>query len=152
MYKRILVPLDGSETARLGLREAMALAREQKATLRLLHVVSELPPLMETSSLKDYGAMRDSLFEHGEQMLSEAKSLAATLAVEAEIRLRDTQGGRVADAIVAEAQESGCDLIVIGTHGRRGVSRVLLGSDAERVLRQSMVPVLLVRETHEEAA
>jgi nucleotide-binding universal stress UspA family protein len=60
--------------------------------------------------------------------------------------LRDRQGRRVADAIVAQAQESGCDLIVIGTHGRRGLSRALLGSDAERVLRHSTVPVLLVRE------
>lgn len=79
-------------------------------------------------------------------MLQEARALATSLAVETETQLRDLHGGRVADAIVHEAREAGCDLIVIGTHGRRGLSRALLGSDAERVLRQSHVPVLLVRE------
>jgi nucleotide-binding universal stress UspA family protein len=59
--------------------------------------------------------------------------------------LHDVGGGRVADAIVEEARRSRCDLIVIGTHGRRGVSRAMLGSDAENVVRSSPVPVLLVR-------
>jgi nucleotide-binding universal stress UspA family protein len=58
---------------------------------------------------------------------------------------RELKGGRVADAIVAQARASKCDLIVIGTHGRRGFSRALMGSDAERVVRESSVPVLVVR-------
>ena len=62
-----------------------------------------------------------------------------------ETQLRELKGGRVADAILQEAKSTSCDLIVIGTHGRRGFSRVLLGSDAENVLRESPVPVLLVR-------
>ena len=146
MYKRILVPLDGSETARYGLREAIALAREQKATLRLLHVISEFPITVEMADKKEFDKVQKSLFEWGQGMLQEARALATSLAVETETQLRDLHGGRVADAIVHEAREAGCDLIVIGTHGRRGLSRALLGSDAERVLRQSHVPVLLVRE------
>ena len=59
--------------------------------------------------------------------------------------LRDPRGSRVADAILGEARDAHCDLIVIGTHGRRGIDRALMGSDAERVLRESPVPVLLVR-------
>ena len=142
MYKRILVPLDGSETARYGLREAIALAREQKATLRLLHVISEFPITVEMADKRNSTRSRRA----SSSGAKEARALATSLAVETETQLRDLHGGRVADAIVHEAREAGCDLIVIGTHGRRGLSRALLGSDAERVLRQSHVPVLLVRE------
>jgi len=151
LYKRILVPLDGSETARHGLREAIALAKDQKATLRLLHVISEFPALAEVSGVENFEQVRKSLFECGEAVLRQAQSLSGGLGVETETQLRELAGGRVADAIVQEAREAGCDLIVIGTHGRRGLSRMLLGSDAERVLRQSPVPVLLVREPRKEA-
>jgi nucleotide-binding universal stress UspA family protein len=59
--------------------------------------------------------------------------------------LDDTLGGRISDRVLAQAQQWPAQLIVIGTHGRRGVGRLLLGSDAEQVLRQAPVPVLLVR-------
>ena len=146
MYKRILVPLDGSETARFGLREAISLAKEHKSSLRLLHVVSPFHLMMEISAGEDIERYHQALVEAGELLLRDAKALCASLDVQTEISLRKLQGGRVADAIVDEAREAGCDLIAIGTHGRRGVSRALLGSDAERVLRQATVPVLLIRE------
>lgn len=146
MYKRILVPLDGSETARSGLREAITLARDQKATLHLLHVTGDFPVMLDMGSNAAYEKMKASLHHCGETLLQEARRLAASLQVPAQTRLRDLNGGRVADAITEEAREAGCDLIVIGTHGRRGIRRALLGSDAEAVLRQSPVPVLLVRE------
>ena len=146
LYKRILVPLDGSETARLGLREAVALARDCGATLRLLHVTSEFPVMLETSAIEGIEQVKRSLVQHAEDMLVDAKALAAGLQVQAEICVRDVKTGRVAEAIVDEARDSGCDLIVIGTHGRRGIGRALLGSDAENVLRHATVPVLLVRE------
>jgi nucleotide-binding universal stress UspA family protein len=146
MYKRILVPLDGSETARYGLREAITLAKEQKATLRLIHVISDFPTLVEMDGVAHVDKVRKSLFECGETILQQAKALADSLGVETETQLCELGGGRVADAIVQEARDAGCDLIAIGTHGRRGITRTLLGSDAERVLRQSPVPVLLVRE------
>jgi nucleotide-binding universal stress UspA family protein len=79
-----------------------------------------------------------------DEMLQEAKAVAQRLDVETETQLRELAGGRAADAIVQDASDAGCDVIVIGTHGRRGLSRALLGSDAERVLRQSPVPVLHV--------
>lgn len=145
LYKRILVPLDGSDTARQGLREAVALARDGGATLRLLHVTSEFPVMLETAVIESFESVKRSLVQHAEDMLAEAKTLATGLNVPAETCVRDVKSGRVAEAIVDEARDSGCDLIVIGTHGRRGIGRALLGSDAENVLRHATVPVLLVR-------
>jgi nucleotide-binding universal stress UspA family protein len=107
--------------------------------------------MVEMANVADADKVRKSLFECGEAMLQEAKALAKSLGVETETQLCELGGGRVAEAIVQEARDAGCDLIVIGTHGRRGLSRALLGSDAERVLRQSPVPVLLVREPKQAA-
>ncbi|MDE2300194.1 MAG: universal stress protein [Burkholderiales bacterium] len=145
MYKRILVPIDGSDTARRGLKEAIALATQLKATLRLLHVTSDFPVMLEMSNTLNFDQYRAGLQQYGREQLDNAKTLAQGLGLEVETQLRDLKGGRVADAIVEEATSAGCDLIVIGTHGRRGFNRALLGSDAESVLRASPVPVLLVR-------
>ena len=145
MYKRILVPIDGSDTGRRGLREAITLATEQKATLCLLHVTSDFPIMSEMPMAFDFEKYREELHQHGRNLLEDGKKLAASLGLEVETLLHDLKGGRVADAILQEAKSSGCDLIVIGTHGRRGFRRALLGSDAESVLRESPVPVLLVR-------
>jgi nucleotide-binding universal stress UspA family protein len=65
--------------------------------------------------------------------------------VPAEVHLRDVRSGRVAEVIVDEVVKLKCDLVVIGTHGRRGFNRLVVGSDAEAVMRASPVPVLLVR-------
>jgi nucleotide-binding universal stress UspA family protein len=145
MYKRILVPIDGSETAARGLAEAISLARELKATLRLLHLTSHVVQLVEMTSAIDYEKFREAVSHQGKSLLANAGAQAQAHGVTAETSLHDVGGGRVADAIVEEARRSRCDLIVIGTHGRRGVSRAMLGSDAENVVRSSPVPVLLVR-------
>ena len=145
MYKRILVPIDGSETARRGLKEAIALATEQKSALHLLNVTSDFPIMAEMTNAIDFEKYREGVRQCGLDLLKDAQALATSLGLAVETQLRDLKGGRVADAIVAEAKDAGCDLIVIGTHGRRGLSRALLGSDAEGVLRASPVPVLLVR-------
>ena len=145
MYKRILVPIDGSETGQRGLAEAITLAVEQKATLCLVHVTSDFPLMGELAGGLDVAKYRDGLHQYGLSLLDDAKALATSAGLPVETRLRDLRGGRVSDAIVREARSTACDLIVIGTHGRRGFSRVLLGSDAENVLRESPVPVLLVR-------
>jgi nucleotide-binding universal stress UspA family protein len=146
IYKRILVPLDGSDTARLGLREALALAHDCGATLRLMHVASEFPVMLEISAVENFEELKRRLVQHAQDMLAEARTLADGLKVPVETCVRELKAGRVADAIVDEARDSGCDLIVIGTHGRRGLSRALVGSDAENVLRHATVPVLLVRD------
>ena len=145
VYKRILVPIDGSDTGRRGLMEAIALATEQKSTLCLLHVMNDFPIMSEMPSTFDFEKYRETLQQYGSNLLKDGKKLAASLGLEVETLLHDLNGGRVADAILQEAKSTGCDLIVIGTHGRRGFKRALLGSDAESVLRESPVPVLLVR-------
>jgi nucleotide-binding universal stress UspA family protein len=145
MYHRILVPLDGSATAERGLREAIGLAAEQKARLSLLHVADNFPMLMEMSSVTSYQEMLNELRRYGEDVLAKAKRAAAEAGVQADTLLREVTQGRIADVIIDEAKKTGCGLIVMGTHGRRGFSRLTLGSEAERVVRSSTVPVLLVR-------
>ena len=82
---------------------------------------------------------------YGEKVLADAVKRAAESGVSSGSSVREVVGERVSDVIVDEATKAGCELIVMGTHGRRGVSRVALGSDAENVLRSSSIPVLLVR-------
>ena len=145
MYHRILVPLDGSATAERGLREAIGLAAEQKARLSLLHVADNFPMLVEMSSVTNYQEMLNELRRYGEDVLAKAKRAAADAGVQADTLLREVTQGRIADVIIDETKKTGCGLIVMGTHGRRGFSRLALGSEAERVVRSSTVPVLLVR-------
>lgn len=146
MYKRIMVPIDGSETADRGLQEAIGLASHLKATLCLLNVTSDFPIMVEMANTIDVEKYREGLHQYGVDLLAKAKATAAARDVQAETIMSDLRGGRVSEAIVREAQTAKCQLIVIGTHGRRGFRRAVLGSDAEAVVRTSPVPVLLVRE------
>lgn len=145
MYRNILVPLDGSETALQGLREALRLAEHRSSTLHLLHVLADYPLMVEMSRGVDFEVSRQRLRQHGAQLLAVGERLAAQAGVECRSALREAQGLRVADLIVAEARQQHCGLIVIGSHGRRGVSHALLGSDAELVARLAPMPVLLVK-------
>lgn len=146
LYAHILVPVDGSPTADRGLQEAIRLAGELKSKLRLLHVIDDFPMLMEMSAIASFEAGLQKMRQYGETVLAKAQAQAATAGVEAQTVLREATQGRIADIVVDEATKTACDLIVMGTHGRRGFSRVALGSDADRVVRSSPVPVLLVRQ------
>jgi nucleotide-binding universal stress UspA family protein len=145
MYKRILVPLDGSDTAQLGLAEAIAIARPLKARLLLLQVVDDLAWLVEMSAVANSQQMHREVRRYADEVLAKARQAATEKDIEAETIVRETVGSRPADAIVDEARKQGCDLIVMGTHGRKGISRLVLGSDAMAVAQSSPVPVLLVR-------
>ncbi|HEX2830479.1 MAG TPA: universal stress protein [Burkholderiales bacterium] len=147
MYRRILVPVDGSAPSLLGLKQAIGLARDQHARLRVLNVVDELviaPMLMEPASF-DVAEMLGPIRAEGRKVLERAAATAAKAGVKAETAQIDSRAGPVSGAILADARRWGADVIVMGTHGRRGMNRLLLGSDAERVLRDATVPVLLVR-------
>jgi nucleotide-binding universal stress UspA family protein len=87
----------------------------------------------------------DAMREGGEQILAQAKRAAEDAGITTESALLDTLSARVSDLVVEQAVKWRADLIVIGTHGRRGVGRLLLGSDAEQIVRTAPVPVLLVR-------
>lgn len=145
MYKKIMLPIDGSPTSESGMREAIALAAEQHAELVLLHIVDGSPMLVDMAGAVAYAETLDCLRTSGNTLLADAKSRAAEAGVQAQTRLCESTGKRVADIIVAEVQRTRCDLVVMGTHGRRGFSRLALGSDADLVVRASPVPVLLVR-------
>jgi nucleotide-binding universal stress UspA family protein len=145
MYHRIMVPLDGSATAERGLREAIGLAVEHKARLYLLHVVDDFPTLLEISSVASYQEMLNGLRQYGEGVLAKARRAAEDAGVQAESLLREVRHQRIAEVIVEEARKASCDLIVTGTHGRRGFSRLTMGSEAELLVRISPLPVLLVR-------
>ena len=145
MYRKILVPIDGSPTAQRGLQEALSLAQATRATLLLLHVIDTMPVPLEMVTATTWENVAEGLRKHGEAILERARRSAAELGVAAETKLAEVGAERVADTIVAQAREAGCDLVVMGTHGRRGFSHVVLGSDAERVVRRCSMPVLLVR-------
>ena len=148
MNKRILVPVDGSRTSEAGLRTALKLAKASRGSVLVLHVVEENVVLLGG----DYtsGTYLDQLFkelkESGKQILARAAALAKRQAVKARtVLLEDLGSRRVADLIVQQARKFHADVIVIGTHGRRGLKRAVMGSDAEEVVRTAPAPVLLVR-------
>jgi nucleotide-binding universal stress UspA family protein len=146
LYKRILVPVDGSRTSNRGLREALKLAAGHRARLRVIHVV-DVFLAAQNSVYADAGAgdMLDALTASGQRAIKNARALAERHGVRAEAMLFKMPGGRVGDFIVREAKRWGADVIVMGTHGRRGFSHLVLGSDAETVVKSSTIPVLLVR-------
>lgn len=144
MYKNILVPVDGSLASDRGLQEAVTLARSLGARLRLLHVIDEFALTIDLGGAS-VDSLRAALHRYGEQVLDAGKRRAAELGVQAEAATRVTAERRVAHAVLAEATDCKADLIVMGTNGRRGLSHLMLGSDAETVLKSSPVPVLLVR-------
>lgn len=146
MYQRILVPIDGSPTAKRGLEEALAVAGLTHASVRLIHVVDQLPYSSGLDPTAGWsGDMYAQLRDAGEAILDDGKAQVAAAGIPVDVALRDTFEGRVCDLVVDEAARWPADLIVIGTHGRRGPGRLLLGSDAEQILRLAPVPVLLVR-------
>jgi nucleotide-binding universal stress UspA family protein len=146
MYKRILVPVDGSPTSARGLKEAIGLARLTGARLRLVHVVDEISFVtgMEAATMLT-GETMQWLREGGELVLKKARTRVEKAGLRVDSVLCDSLAGRVCDHVVEQAAAWRADLIVLGTHGRRGVGRVLLGSDAEMIVRLAAVPVLLVR-------
>ena len=147
MYRRILVPLDGSDTAQRGLQEALALAKAFDSSLVLLHVVEVHPMMMEMATATTWALITTDLRTHGRQVLERAHDAAKAAGVASEAHLEDAAAARVCDVIVDQAREHQCELIVMGTHGRRGIEHALIGSDAERVIRMSPVPLLLVKST-----
>jgi nucleotide-binding universal stress UspA family protein len=140
MYSRILVPLDASDLAEQALPHAEALARCFGAELELLTVV-HIPP-EETLALAEPSAEFDPRLPEAQEYL---EGLAARLKQDRIAVSTTVRRGDVAEEIIAFAADAGCQLIVMCTHGRSGVSRWVYGSIADRLLRYSPVPVMLVR-------
>ena len=152
MYQRILVAVDGSPTANLGLQEAVRLAKLTGGRLRLMHCIDDLSLSLAMGAYNLDGAgayiggWLSALRSNGEALLRDAAAVAQAACVQAETLMGQDFAGPVWEQIIAEAGQWKADLIVLGTHGRRGIGRAVLGSSAEAVLRHAAVPVLLVRQ------
>ncbi|PJI95743.1 nucleotide-binding universal stress UspA family protein [Acidovorax sp. 69] len=145
-YQHILVAVDGSPTSDHAVAQATGLAQASGGRIRLLNVIDpvahvsgfELPSVYSQEVLP-------RLQKAGEALLHRAQERVAERGVPVDTVLIENLDARVAQLVVEHAQTWGADLIVLGTHGRRGLERVLMGSDAEHIARTSPVPVLLVR-------
>jgi len=147
MYSKILVPVDGSETSTCGLNEAIKIARTLGSRIRLVHIVNEFVFGGGDGAGVYSGDLILSLRNGGKSLLARAAAQVRRRAVEVDSVLIESMGTSAADFIVEQAQQWSADLIVMGTHGRRGIARMAMGSDAEYVVRIASVPVLLVRNT-----
>jgi len=146
MYKKILVAVDGSETSKLALAEAVRLAKAFQSTVRAVYIVDS-PAMLFDVGYYDPTELRKSFIEAGTALLADtaAALTSAGLAQETTLVETDSVGEDVASALQREAVQSGAEVVVIGTHGRRGLAHAMLGSVAEKFIRQATTPVLLVR-------
>ena len=148
MYKRILIATDGSELASRAVSHGLALAKEVKAPVSAVCVTDiwsgfEMAHGYEKGKRDPIGEYESAAASGAKKVLDKAAASASALGVVCDlIHVKDRH---VAEGIVATAREIGADLIVMASHGRRGVNRLLLGSQANEVVTHSKVPVLIVR-------
>jgi len=149
MPKHILIPTDGSETARKGVDYGLALAKDLGAKVTVVTATDPYPVqglafgAGWVPSTEEMNAYNDAQKETAGKLLQEVKAAAGKLGVDAAtVHVADI---RPADAILETARARGAQLIVMASHGRRGVSRLVLGSQTAEVLALSDVPVLVVK-------
>lgn len=145
MFKRIIVPVDGSETSNKALDTAVQLARQAQGRVRLIHVVEAMAYLSGYDQFGSSGDLIRIMRETGAKVLQDGMAAAQQAGVEADQMLYDNFGEHLADVVSEAAKLWNADLIVVGTHGRRGIGRVLMGSGAEQIIRMAPVPVLVIR-------
>jgi nucleotide-binding universal stress UspA family protein len=149
MYKRIMVAIDSSSTAGRALKEAIQLARSVGAELCIVHAEDE--SLLEQHGMGigtyiDVEKAEASIRASANRLLDNAMESAAAEGVKAEKRLFESSKKRVPDLIAAGASDWQADLLVVGTHGRRGFERLIVGSVAEKLVRIATTSLLLVRD------
>ncbi|QOJ23757.1 MAG: universal stress protein [Gammaproteobacteria bacterium] len=144
MYQRIILPVDGSPTSERALDEAIKFAQQQNAQVEVVHVLEDIW-YFDSENYLNYAELVDAMKGSGKKILAQAQTKLQQAGVTVETKLLEAHGGRIANAITAEAKNNQADLIMIGTHGRSGVSHMLLGSVAEGVVRTAHIPVLLIR-------
>ena len=144
MYKRILAAVDGSDTSNLALQEAIKPAKDQHSMLRLVHIVdlTMAYSAVEAPYIFEY---RKAMEAEGQKVLADCSESARAAGIEFDSKCVVIFARHIYDVIEEVATEWPADLIVIGTHGRRGIRRLLLGSVAEGLTRVSSKPVLLIR-------
>jgi len=145
MYARILVPHDGSPASERGLIEAVGLAAALRARLVILSVTTGVARAAEKAAARSFEESTSQALADCTALVDAAAARATEVGVPCVKVVVDSRARSVAQVILDEAASRECDLIVMGTHGRKGLSRVVLGSDAETVARGADVPVMLVR-------
>ncbi|MFC0400081.1 universal stress protein [Paraburkholderia rhizosphaerae] len=144
MYKRILVAVDGSRTSRGAFDAALDLAASTGATLRAYYVVENTPMYFEAPGY-DPGILLRQFIEVGKLLTLELTEAMDERKVTGDVTIGEaTPSDDVPTLVLKAAAEYNAELIVMGTHGRRGMQRLILGSVAERCVRQSTLPVLLI--------
>ncbi|MCP3374091.1 universal stress protein [Bradyrhizobium cajani] len=149
MYAHILLSTDGSEVARNGLRHGIALAKALKAKVTVIAVTESLPIDYGSGhasgwipSQQEIDAFDAASKQRAGKFLDEARTIAEQVGISAE--LLHVPNAHPATTIIATAKSGGCDLIVMGSHGRRGLKKLFLGSQTSEVLADGSVPVLVV--------
>lgn len=142
MYDRILLPTDGSDAGNPAVEEAIGLAEETGAALHVLFVVENIPYAPEMMD----DTVETQLYSIGEEAIEGIRERATQAGIDVETEI---QQGVPHESILEYAETESCDLIVMGTHGRSGLDRYLLGSVTERVVRAADCPVLTVRHRDE---
>lgn len=148
MFKRILVAIDASPTSGAALEAAIRLAAEAGGRMRIVHAVDTLSLSLGVEFPVPVD-LSETVVNNGQTLLerSAAVAAAAGVAVETALLRIDLAGKRLAEAIAEDADAWPADLLVVGSHGRRGVNRLFLGSVAEGIARVAAKPVLLIRGT-----
>ena len=147
MFKHILLPTDGSPLSDKGVQRGIAFAKRIKARVTAMHVVPEFRSLADDTLLPSSAELRERFREEARARGQRIVDKAAKRAKAAGVRCKTlvAPGGLPYEQIIAVARKQKCDLIVMASHGRRGLSSVLLGSETAKVLTHSKVPVLVVR-------
>lgn len=144
--QQILVPVDGSQTSVKALETAIELARLNRARLRLLYVIDELDYVNGFETAKAYYEQTlPFMHTDGQRLLAQMLSLAEGKGVVCDSVLLESGAERLCDVVAEHARQVHADMIVLGSHGRRGLNRILMGSDAEQIVRRAPVPVLVVK-------
>lgn len=144
-YQQILCPIDGSTTSIRGMNEAANLAKILGAKLRFFHVIDMQSTMIAFDNATSASYFIEALQKNAVEILDQARKFSADHQLDATFGSYEAFTRRVSDAILDEATNCHADLIVIGSNGRRGIKRLLLGSDAEAVARQAPCAVLIVR-------
>jgi nucleotide-binding universal stress UspA family protein len=147
MFKNILLATDGSAASEQAAQLAVNLASQARSRLTALYVIDPYPYLgVGESSAVGFQAYMGHAYEHAARAHAKVVSLCDTAGGRVELQLRRGEDASAAEDIVRTAVEEGSDLIVVGSHGRTGISRIMLGSVAAKVVAASPVPVLVARQ------
>ena len=146
MFKHILIPTDGSKLSEAAVRAGIELAGEKAAKLTVLYVMPDYSAMMYSSEgMVGYNPaeLRKDAEKTADKVLQAVQEMAKAEGVEC--KTARTMNFSVHQAIIQQAKDSDCDLICMASHGRKGIAGILLGSETQRVLVNSSIPVLVHR-------